>query len=702
MQVCRTLVFQVQKLDCWQMKEIILRTRFLSLWMGCLVGVVLLSGVAHTAQAAPAAGPRTPAFEPSPCMFPLPPGAREGPRLECGYLSVPELHSNPSGPKIKLAVAILKSDNPTPSPDPLVMLQGGPGGSTIDTYAGLLLLINPFRTQRDVILFDQRGTLHSKPALTCKELIDLSMRTLDQKLSVEEGSRLSTEALATCRDRLKAEGVNLAAFNSLENAADVNDLRVALGYEKINLYGVSYGTLLALHTMRDFSMGLRSVILDAVVPTQINYVTQTPQSANRVFTEFFAACANETICNTNYPNLEKMFFDLVKQLNDKPARVQLTNSETSEQRNAVIDGNGLINLLFQSLYSADLRPALPQAITEAAAGNTDLLAGIYGLFVFDDSMSIGMHYSVVCAEDADFSPSDVDTSGVRAEMRELQKQGALDYLKICSAWGVKDLGAGVDAPVTSEIPTLVLSGQLDPITPPAFGQAAADSLPNSYTYVFAGGGHGQLNFVNACANSLIKDFLEDPTLKPDDSCVAENKPEFAPPTEIAGTPFMSILNTMLAGKRSITPVVLLGAGLAFLLTLFLVWPVAWLVRLVRNKPGDHRPGTRISRWVVVLLAALVLVFVVWLGVIYFQMFQNKQLILTTFGIPAQQVGVFVVPLLVLGLTLLMGLCMVMAWRRGFWSRVGRAYYTLLFVSAVLLCAGLWQLGLLFPLVGYLG
>ena len=634
-------------------------------------------------------------------MFPLPIGAREGPLLECGYLSVPELHSAPNGPKIKLAVAILKSDGNSPKPDPLVMLQGGPGGSTIETYAGLLLLTNPFRSQRDVILFDQRGTLYSKPALTCKELRELSLRTLDQKLSIEEGSRLSAEALAACRDRLKAEGINLAAFNSLENAADVNDLRVALGYEKINVYGVSYGTLLALHTLRDFSAGLRSVILDAVVPTQINFVTQTPQSAQRVFNEFFAACTKDATCNKNYPNLEKTFFDLVKQLNDTPAHVQLTSSETSERRNAQIDGNGLIGFLFQSLYSSDLRPILPQAIADAAAGNFGLLADIDSLFVFDDSISIGMHYSVVCAEDADFSPADVDTTGLRPELRDLEKQGALDYLKICPAWGVKDLGAKVDAPVISAVPTLVLNGQLDPITPPAFGKAAADGLSHSYTIVFPGGGHGQLNFTNKCASDIVNEFLDDPTLKPDDSCVAGNKPEFSPPTALASTPFLNILNYMLIGKRSIAPLVLLGLGLSVLLTLFLVWPVAWLIRLVRSKPGDHRPGTRIARWLVVVLAVLLVGFLVWLGVIYFQMFQNQQLILTTFGIPTQQVGVFVLPLVILGLTLLMGLCLVMAWRRGFWNAAGRVYYTLLFISAALLCVGLWQLGLLFPLVSYL-
>jgi pimeloyl-ACP methyl ester carboxylesterase len=647
---------------------------------------------------------RTSAFETAPCMFALPPvpNAQDSRLLECGYLSVPELHSNPSGPKIKLAVAILKSDSANPKPDPLVMLQGGPGGSTIDTYAGLLLLMNPFRNQRDVILFDQRGTLHSKPALGCKELRELSLRTLDQKFTLEESSRLSAEALAACRDRLKAEGVNLAAFNSLENAADVEDLRVALGYEKINLYGVSYGTLLALHTMRGFPTGLRSVILDAVVPTQTNFVTQTPQSANRVFNEFFAACANDATCKTSYPNLEQTFFDLVQRLNDNPARVQLVNSETSEQRNAVIDGNGLINLLFQSLYSAAIRPILPQAITDAAADNYDLLAGIYGLFVFDDSLSIGMHYSVVCAEDADFAAADIDVNNVRTEISKLQKQGALDYLKICPAWGVKDLGASVDAPVTSDIPTLVLNGQLDPITPPAFGQTAAEGLSNSHTITFPGGAHGQLNFVNACANSIVKEFLVDPTQKPDDACVAFSKPEFLKPVELAPTPFMNIINAMLAGKRGVAPLGFLLVGLMALLTLFLAWPIAWLIRLLRNKPGDHRPGTRISRWLVVVLAALAVVFLIWLGIAYAPLFSRpSQAVLSTFGIPAQQVSVFVLPPVILGLTLLMGLCMLVAWRRGFWSAAGRIYYTLLFISAALLCVGLWQLGLLFSMVNYL-
>ncbi|MGQ0603269.1 MAG: alpha/beta fold hydrolase, partial [Anaerolineales bacterium] len=310
---------------------------------------MLVAAPAHAATHTQAA----PDYAPTACTnfdgvnrpFTIPAGASEGDNFECGWLIVPEEHANPDGPIIRLAVVIVRADDPNPAPDPLVMLQGGPGGSSIDVFTQVLFPLgggSPLRRNRDLILFDQRGTLYSEPALTCPEITQLTEDTIEQRLSVEEGERLVISAYTQCRERLMAEGVNLAAYDSVENANDIEALRVALGYDQINLYGVSYGTLLALHAMRQNPAGLRAVILDSVAPPDINFAAEAPRSMQRVFDELFGACAADAECNRAYPDLENVFFALVEKLNTEPARLPITDFETGENYDAVLDGDTLV------------------------------------------------------------------------------------------------------------------------------------------------------------------------------------------------------------------------------------------------------------------------------------------------------------------------------------------------------------------------
>ncbi|MBE0697670.1 MAG: alpha/beta fold hydrolase, partial [Anaerolineaceae bacterium] len=397
-------------------------TRMYSLIL--LFALIATSGSwAAPAQAAPS-NQSASRFTPSTCMFSLPMGWQEGVQVDCGYLTVPEQYENPDGPTIRLAVAILRSQDPNKQPDPLVMLQGGPGGSTIDTYTQILPTQKRLPGNRDVVLFDQRGTLYSQPALTCSEFMDLTIQTLDEDLTIEESNRLSLEALEKCHTRLTGEGVNLSAYDSVENAADVESLRQALGYEKINLYGVSYGTLLALHVMREHPQGLRSVIIDSVVPTQTNFVLGAPKSENRSFEALFAACKNDADCDANYPNLREVFYKLADDLNAKPAEIKLTDMDTGTTYDAIADGDTLISTVFQLMYNTDLIPLLPRVIYDARAGNWGFIERILSVVVFDRTMSYGMYYSVLCAEDADFQASDYDLSGLPKQIVEMEKGSA--------------------------------------------------------------------------------------------------------------------------------------------------------------------------------------------------------------------------------------------------------------------------------------
>jgi len=481
-------------------------------------------------------------FEPAECKFEIPPGQT----VECGYLTVPEDRSHPEGPTIRLHVAIFKSHSDNPVPDPVVYLAGGPGEQGLETMPLLFnLRCAPFLARRDFIVFDQRGTGYSEPALDCPEFTDLAYETLDQHLSPEESVTLGTEAICSCHDRLVSEGVNLAAYNSAESAADLNDLRMALGYQEWNLLGISYGTRLALTTMRDYPEGIRSVILDSTYPLQVSLYAEAPANFDRALDVFFNDCATDPTCSEAYPELQTVFYQLVDQLNATPITISATQPLSGETYDLLITGDGLIGFLFQSLYSTELIPLLPKIIFDVRDGDYDILAIVFGAFLANiEFVSMGMQFSVQCGEEVRFSTPGEFAAAAEAhpETRRLF-DGSLNLgepvFAICEIWGAKEADPIENEPVTSNIPTLVLAGEYDPVTPPSWGEMVAEGLTNSFFYQFPGVGHGASISGEECPLSIALTFLDDPTTEPDVSCMADmSGPAFVvPETEIALVPF---------------------------------------------------------------------------------------------------------------------------------------------------------------------
>jgi pimeloyl-ACP methyl ester carboxylesterase len=704
-------------------------------WLSLFLMVVLLAtGVGPAAVSAstpapeevrmPAAQGNVPRFEPAACMFDIPIGLVEGQDVDCGYLIVPERYAAPDGPTIRLAVAVLYSLDPNPAPDPLVMAQGGPGGSTIDTYMSIIPLSGRLRANRDIVMFDQRGTLYSQPSLVCPEYLEMVKETLDLDLETEESNRLVLEALQSCRDRLVREGVNLDAFDSLENAADVESLRVAMGYDQINLYGVSYGTLLALHVMRDYSAGLRSVILDAVVPPQINFVPRVAQTQYRSFTMLFEACEQDAECRAAYPNLREVFFEQVDRLNEEPVFIELTDLETGENYRTLLNGDALMSTVFQMMYATDLIPFMPRIIYEARANEFSFLERILSVLVFDRTMSVGMYYTVLCAEDGDISDDEWDFSNLPPQIVESEEGSPEYYQRACQLWDVETLGPEVDQPVSSDVPTLILSGDFDPITPPAYAEAAAETLPNSYEFVFPWGGHGAAAS-GECQDQIILDFLNDPNRAPDASCIAAYEGmQFLTPTAMVRLPVLPrLLN--LQGTTGIELLVFILA-LLFLLTALVIYPLVWLVRMLSgNKPAARpqtppadpyaagpagypaaeqtyasgqtyaadsaegprgKPGLyRLAPWLSGLNALLLMIFtVVFVGVVITLVTENDYLILM--GLPGSARPLFLIPIIAGVLAVLMLVGAIAAWSRRAGSVWGRLYLTLLSIAA-LVCVG---------------
>lgn len=635
------------------------------------------------ALAAPPTQARTDAFQAVPCeTFEITSSA-----FECGYVTVPEFHAEPNGRQIQLATAILPARGDSPTRDALVMQQGGPGGSTLDLFTQFVSLgyfpaLDDLREERDIVLYDQRGALYSKPALMCPEELDLTFRTIEQQLSPDQELELQAEAALACRERLVREGINLAAYNSIENALDIEDVRRALGYDKFDFYGISYGTLLGLHALRETPDTFRSMTLDAVVPAQVNPNVTIAESQQRAFDELFARCAADAACSRAYPNLKQVLYQVVDALNAKPARVPVTDDKTGKTYNAVMDGDTFLNVLFQFLYNSELLPALPKLIYDAQNGSYGLIQQFYPLYLFDRTFASGMYYSVMCAEDADFDVSDLLLEGVDEPIAVSQKRDTAYFLDLCKKWDVPQLGAAADAPITSDVPTLLFSGQFDPITPPPFAQVAAETITPSYPFIFPAYGHGALTSGN-CPDEILDEFVRDPDDKPDAECIREvARVDFVTAADYVMLPGIGrVQAALLQGKIQffILPLLLL----LILLSVLWVAPIVWLVRLIRKRPGEPDWWARLVPWFAAGIGAAAAFFAIALfAVLIFATLNNAATVALMLGTPRPAALLYLLPLAVLALTILLVIAMVMVWRRKDWDIWRRVYYTVVALAAV--------------------
>ncbi|MBI5666464.1 MAG: alpha/beta fold hydrolase [Chloroflexi bacterium] len=452
-------------------------------------------------------------------------------QIECGFLHVPEDRSHPDTNVIKLAVAIYRSGYNPDARDATVVLGGGPGGAVVGASGAMMGSgLGSFLRHGDVIFFDQRGTGFSEPSLECPE-VDLGEAwQLARSLPLDEMVQKNTETARLCRDRLLKQGVNLSAYTSAASAADVADLADALGYEQVNLYGGSYGTRLALTIMRDYPAIVRSAILDSTLPVQANLYAEMGANVERVFDVLFDGCAGSEKCATAYPDLEVAFYDLIERLNAKPVIVPLANPLTGQISDVVFDGYRFGSVIFRSLYSTDTIPLLPRLINRAAAGDFSGLAQGAGLALYAFvSIADGVSYSVNCSEELPFYDLDAvrtANASLQPMVRDLINAQAAAVFNICAGWGAKPLTALENQPVTSDIPTLVLAGEYDPITPPAWGKQVAETLSHSYFYQFPGVGHGVVT-ASRCGARIAFAFLENPAVEPDAACITGmNPPRF--------------------------------------------------------------------------------------------------------------------------------------------------------------------------------
>ncbi len=378
--------------------------------------VIAEAVVSRVAQAAP--GPTTvPRFEPAPC--PKIHGVEWLAQATCGYLVVPEDRNKPNGRSIALMVARHRAQSPEKRPDPILYLEGGPG-DIAPLEIDPIIKAN-FIRDRDIWVVSQRGTWSSKPALICAASNDFARELLGLRFYSEATKRAHLAASEACRRELTATDANVSAYNSTESVADLVDLRKVLGIAEWNIYGNSFGTYTAQTLMRDHPEGIRSVVLDSVLPTTYS-IPVNWWNTRYAFDNLFKACAAQPACNAAHPRLEQTFTGLVNKLEAKPLTPTISDPNTGKNIKVMLDGGALVDWLRNQTYSVPTLQAAPDTIAGLAAGRRDSIEAIAkdragrappyhpGAPALGDGLALG----TTCREDDLGTPQELAAAGREA------------------------------------------------------------------------------------------------------------------------------------------------------------------------------------------------------------------------------------------------------------------------------------------------
>jgi pimeloyl-ACP methyl ester carboxylesterase len=463
---------------------------------GLLIGVVLslitVLGVWRTVTAQA----DVPPFETAECPFPSPIGYR----IDCGFVSVPEDRSQANGRLIKIGVAIVHSTNAQPAPDPIFFLNGGPGGALVAALPNMLPGFDPLLSTRNVVFFDQRGAGWSQPALICPEIDEMKITSIKRPLSMEE----SLAAYRACRDRLLGAGIDVAAYNTIENAADVDDLRRALSYEQINLFGISYGTMLAQVVVRDYADHIRSAVLDSAYPIWEYVMADAPASLTHYFDTVFTNCENDLVCRSAYPDVRSVFAQLIDRVRHQPIVFTNTDPVTQEVFTTTIDHAGLIGWL---LYTTPRD--VPGTIYDLRDGAVDSIVKTQQAMLKEAQrpqwpLSEGMKTSVLCQlRLAQVSPQQLQDAQAQYVTAPWANASNTANMALCAQWPTRSIDARDAAPLQTDVPLLVIGGEYDAGSPPRYAATIAAASTHGYAFIVPEAGHAALISADPCANGIV-------------------------------------------------------------------------------------------------------------------------------------------------------------------------------------------------------
>jgi pimeloyl-ACP methyl ester carboxylesterase len=436
--------------------------------------------------------------------------APRGPSVEawCTTVEVPENHDDPTGRKIELALALVTAEGQA-QPDPIVMIAGGPGQSALESYPLLHHAFDDARRNRNVLLLDARGTGQSHP-LKCP-----LQEGLDDVMDEEESPAAAREFAERCRDELSRHS-DLRYYTTTDHLRDLDLVRKKMGIGQLNLMGVSYGTRVAQQFAKRYPQHTRTVTLDSVVPNALVLGQEHARNLEDALKKQFARCAEDAACARNFGDPAVKLVQVRERLRaGNLAPVRYRDPVSGEWRSDTPRYSHLAVLLRLYAYQPEVASMLPLLVHEAAEGRYEgLLAQARAIYSsVAEGIMHGMQLSVLCTEDPELAadPNDADTVlGVNL----------VNFARTqCEVWPKGERPADFREPLRGDVPVLALSGELDPVTPPRYGDAAIATLPNGRHLVLPGQGHSVLG--SGCTPKLFAQFIESADAKSlDDSCLA--------------------------------------------------------------------------------------------------------------------------------------------------------------------------------------
>jgi pimeloyl-ACP methyl ester carboxylesterase len=538
---------------------------------------------------------------------------------------------------------------------------------------------------RDVVILEQRGNVHAQPNLVC-----------DVSAAWEE------EVGTPCLDSLKGRGIDLSQYTTANIVADINALRQVLDYDAWNLYGTSYSTRLMQLAMHLYPEGIRSVMLQSVSSLTETRYEHDPEHAWRALHVMLDDCAADPACAAAYPDLQVQLYTAVYNLNAETVSFDLIDSETSELYSIAVDGTRFLDWMVTDAFYGPARPLhktayLPLLIDQVAQGKTELLFPwlddqMHGRYI-DTNFAWGLYFAVNCQDDA-AAVSEEMVAGQTAVYPQLDGYvRAARELEICRVWDLPAAPPLLTKPLKSDIPTLILAGTYDPITPPSWGQAVAERLSHSYYYEFPSSGHN-VDSDNPCAQRIKLAFLNDPTAVPDSSCIADVPgPSFVLPDDVSIAPgFYNSVNDIDMGNPARgLPLLefLVGASLILFLLVIGYLLVAGIVRLVRRDERLAAPDwvARVIPFVAGLTAVTSWASVLLISKLNNQLSHTNRMLLH-FGLPRESPYVLALAILVpafIALTVGLIILLVLAGKRS-----GRFSWRLVFFMLVAVAAVLYS------------
>ena len=428
-------------------------------------------------------------------------------RASCATLAVPLDPRDPGAGTLELALARVEARDRRPAADPLVFLAGGPGQSARDVWPSVAGAFADVTRRRDVLLIDQRGTGASR-ALDCPDEGPEAAPTLADPDTGDDGDAIAA-AVAESRACLASLDADPALFTTSVAVADLERVRVALGIGRWNLYGVSYGTRVAMHYARRHPERARALILDAVVPPGVPLGADLAVHAQRALDRVFARCARERGCAEAFPDIAGRTRALVAALAEAPrtiVREGVASGRPERERFTREDLAATLRLLTYSAWGASLVPSMLHEAVEHDHFGPLARQGSMQSRALDAALATGMHHAVVCTEDLPFV--DVEAAARAAADTYLGGDAIRALAAACGPWPRGRADDDLHAPLALELPALVLSGGADPITPPEFGEAVLAGLERARHVVNAGQGHMQAPL--GCTPRLMARFLEEP------------------------------------------------------------------------------------------------------------------------------------------------------------------------------------------------